>query len=337
MDLLQTPRATRNGHQSGLGLTLSLLVCVLPLSAWSQTDSAPAPEVSELRRELAGHNFIPSKFSLDPFVSTYVGSETGFGYGSAPGHTFDLCGQMVCPGPGTTANFQVGAFAQLLDFQYGFLDWWAVRAGTRIVVYSGLNGSGVVGVGTNAQAAFSLGTTMSFKVGDNLRLGGSLDVGFGPSVFLNIAQGIVDSIKNGVITSPVDSFSAFSVSPAFVGAWAISKPLGVTFSVSYTHTQSSNGESGINANLLATNVLFDFDLKELNWAPIGLLAGFATSFSVSDVKFLEFRYQAGVMYTGVKALNVGLEVLYNRAPVVGNTNIFLSSVIGLIVLQYNFN
>ena len=75
----------------------------------------------------------------------------------------------------------------------------------------------------------------------------------------------------------------------------------------------------------------------MNVAPIGFLGGFATNFSVDSTKFLEFRYQFGIMYTGVRALDVGLELLYNRAPVVGNTNIFLSSLIGLIVIQYNFN
>jgi hypothetical protein len=326
-------------HRAGAGRLAALLfgLCALPLSALAQSEPPPTADAPELRRELAGHNFIPSKFTLDPFVSTYVSSETGFGYGSAPGRTYDLCGNVVCPGPGAFASFKVGAFAQLLDYQYGFVDWWAVRVGTKVLVYSGVNDSGVVGVGTNANATFSAGTTMSFKVGDRLRLGGSFDFSIGPAVFFNIVQGVVDSIQEGQIVSPVNSFTQYKLNPAFVGAWAISRPLGVTFSLGYTFTHGSDSVIGASANLLATNVLFDFDMNELGWVPIGLLGGFATSFAVSNTKFLEFRYQFGVMYTAVKPLNVGLELLYDRAPVVGNTNIFLSSLIGLIVIQYNFN
>jgi hypothetical protein len=310
---------------------------VSPVSAWAQTDVTPPPQAPELRRELDGHNFMPSRFTLDPFVSTYVGSETGFGYGSAPGRTFSLCNDVVCPGPGTFASFQVGAFAQLLDYQYGFLDWWAVRVGTKILVYSGLNNTGVVGVGTNANASFSAGTTMSWKVGDRVRLGGSFDFSIGPAVFFNIVQGVVNSIQQGQVVSPVNSFTQYSLNPAFVGAWTVTKSLGMTFSGSYTFTHGSDSVLGASAHLLGSNILFDWDMNELGWVPIGLLGGFATSFTVSDTRFLEFRYQFGIMYTGVRALDVGLELLYNRAPVIGNTNIFLSSLIGLIVIQYNFN
>jgi hypothetical protein len=319
-------------------LRVVVLACVLlPLGARAQTETSTTPAEPELRRELAGHNFLPSRFSLDPFVSTYVASETGFGYGTAPGRTYDLCGPNVCPGPGTFANFKVGAFAQLLDYQYGFTDWWAVRVGAKVLVYSGINDTGVVGVGTNANASFNAGTTMSWKVGDRLRLGGSFDFSIGPAVFLNIVQGVLDSINSGQIVTPVNSFTQYTLNPAFVGAWAISKPFGMTFSMGYTFTHGSDSVLGGSAHLLGTNVLFDFDMKELGWVPIGLLAGFSTSFSVSDTKFLQFRYQFGIMYTAVKPLNVGVEFLYNRAPVVGNTNIFLSSIIGLVVLQYNFN
>jgi hypothetical protein len=334
------------GRRFGSGRlgALVLLAGVSPLCAWAQTDvapvtAAPAPssDAPELRRELAGHLFIPSRFTVDPFVATYVGSETGFGYGTAPGRTYDLCGNLVCPGPGTFATYQVGAFAQLLDYQYGFVDWWAVRVGTKILVYSGINSSGVVGVGTNLNATFSAGTTMSFKVGDNLRLGGTFDFSVGPAIFLNIVQGVLDSIKDGQVVTPVNSFNQYTLNPAFVGAWAISRLVGVTFSLGYTYSNGSSSVLGTSANLLSTNVLFDFDLNSVNVAPIGFLGGFATSFGISNTKFVEFRYQFGIMYTGVKPLDVGLEVLYNRAPVVGNTNIFLSSFIGLIVLQYNFN
>jgi hypothetical protein len=334
MTWLATPRPPR------WCVAVLLLGCLVPLVARADADADAAdsvsggalPDAPALRRELAGHNFIPSKFSLDPFVSTYVASETGFGYGTAPGHTFDVNGNPIAP-----AEYQVGAFAQILNYQYGFVDWWAVRASAKILVYSGVNGSGAAGVGTNAVANAGLGTTVSFQVGDRLRLGGSLDVGFGPSVFFNIVQSVKDSIQGGEIVSPVTSTSSFTLTPAFVGAWAIDKALGFTFSASYQYSSASNGTTSGVANLLSVNGVFDFDLAALNLVPIGFLGGFQTEFSVDSTKFLQFRYQGGIFYTGVKALNVGLEIVYLRAPVVGATDVFLSSVQGLIVLQYNFN
>jgi hypothetical protein len=302
---------------------------VLPAVAAAQSAPQDAPE---LRRELAGHNFIPSKFSLDPFVSTYVSTETGFGYGTAPGRTFDVNGNPI-----GFADYKVGAFAQILNYQYGFLDCFAVRAAAKMLVYSGLNGSGAAGVGTNALVSAGLGTTVSFKVGERLRLGGSLDVNFGPSVFFNIVQAVKDSIQDGTITSPVNSTSSFTFTPAFVGAWAIHKSLGFTFSASYQHTTASDGTTSGAANLIAANGVFDFDLAGLDVAPIGFLGGFQTTFSADSTKFLQFRYQTGIFYTGVKALNVGVEIVFLRAPVVGATDVFLSSVQALIVLQYNFN
>lgn len=174
---------------------------------------------------------------------------------------------------------------------------------------------------------------MSFKVGDRLRLGRSLDIAFGPSVFFNIVQAVKDSIQSGDIVSPVNNTSSFSFTPAFVGAWALDKSLGLTFSASYQYTTANNSNTSASTNLIAANAVFDFDLAGLNFVPTGFLGGFQTTFSADATKFLQFRYQFGIFYTRVKALNVGLEVVYLRAPVVGVTDVFLSSVQGLILLQ----
>ena len=341
MTLLHTGWASGRRHRDGfrLGLAVAFACCLAPRSAWSQAGAPGAPaatDAPELRRELAGHNFIPSKFTIDPFLSTYVGSETGFGYGTAPGRTFDLNGQPVA-----NVTYEVGAFAQFLDFQYGFLDWWAVRANVQIIVYSGLNTSGAAGVGTNAVGHVGLGTTMSFKVGERLRLGGDLEVTIGPSVFFNVLTAVKDSISSGTIVSPVTSSTGVSITPAFVGAWAIQKSLGLTFSAAYSFNSASatniNTTTSTTASLISMNALFDFDLAGLNVAPIGFLGGFQTTFSASQTKFLQFRYQFGIFYTGVKELNVGLELVYSRAPVIGNLDTFISSIQALLVLQYNFN
>jgi hypothetical protein len=330
-------RELRGYSRRRAAAALLLVGTMMPFTSWADSDGGSLEGTSsndtpELRRELAGHNFIPSKFSLDPFVSTYVASETGFGYGTAPGANFDVNGKPI-----SSADYNVGAFAQILGYQYGFVDWWAVRVQAKMFVYSGINGSGVVAVGTNAVANAGLGTTLSFKVGDRLRLGGSLDVTFGPSVFFNILNAVKDSIANGEITAPVNSSSSFTIVPAFVGAWAIQKWVGLTFSAAYTYTTASLASSSATANLLAANAVFDFDLAPLNLVPIGFLAGFQTEFSADSTRFLQFRWQTGILYTGVKALNAGLEVVYLRAPIVGNTNVFLSSFQGLIIVQYNFN
>ena len=323
-----------------MSLALLLLAGIVPCAAWGESDVNAADvngtevkgtgDAPELRRELAGHNFIPSRFSLDPFVSTYVSSETGFGYGTAHGHTYDLNGNPV-----SLANYEVGAFAQLLNYQYGFVDWWAVRVFTKLLVYSGLNSTGLAGIGTNGAGNIGLGTTVSFRVGKRLRLGGSLDVIFGPSVFFNVIQAVKESIQNGEITSPLNSSSSFVFIPAFVGAWAITESLGFTFSLSHQHPTNSSVSTFGHVNVV--NGVFDWDLAELNLVPIGFLAGFQTAFGVDTPRFLQFRYQFGLFYTAVKPLNVGLEVVYLRAPVVGATEIYLSSIQVLILLQYNFN
>ncbi|MGO9066063.1 MAG: hypothetical protein ACLQIH_15155 [Myxococcaceae bacterium] len=331
----QGPSGARRAFRA-VALLLPLL-CVLPAWADSEGDaSASATDSPELRRELAGHNFIPSRFSLDPFVSTYVASETGFGYGTASGHVFDIAGNPV-----SLANYEVGAYAQLIDYQYGFLPWWAVRADVELIVYSGVNGSGAAAVGTNAFGRGGLGTTVSFKLGDNVRLGGSLDFTIGPSVFFNILKSVQDSIDSGNVVSPITSAGSYSLQPAFVGAWAIQKWVGLTFSLAYLYTNATSTNSAGNTtnstNTLASNGVFDFDLKPACGVPIGFLLGFQTQFSVDSTSFRQFRYQTGIFYTDVKPLNVGLEIIYQRAPVIGATQIFVSSVQALITIQYNFN
>jgi hypothetical protein len=314
------------------GLVLALLLPSLPSLA-ADGDPKPASERPELRRELAGHYFLPSRFSDDPFVSTFIASETGVGFGSAPGRTFDVLGKPV-----STATYEVGAFAQYLDYQYGFLDWWAFRISVRVLVYTGTNSSGIAGIGSTLAATPTLGSTVSFKVGERLRLGASMELAFGPAVFFNVVEAVVDSIQRGEVTTPVNSFSQFTTRPTLLGAWAIHRALGLTFSLGYQHTvASSSGAVDAEAKLFQANTTLDFDLKELNWAPIGLLAGFTTQFGVAEVKFVSFRYNFGIFYTAVRPLNVGLEIVYNRAPVVGSTKIFLSSVLGYLLLQYNFN
>ena len=78
-------------------------------------------------------------------------------------------------------------------------------------------------------------------------------------------------------------------------------------------------------------------MNALHWIPVGVMAGFTTQFDLTEATFRSFRYNFGLFYTAVKPLNVGVEVVYSRSPVFANTQVFLSSLIGLLAIQYNFN
>src|SRR4029453_11291827 len=115
-----------------VGVYASLAVVA---SSWAAEPEAP-------RRQLGPHLFIPRVAIDDPFTTTTVGSETGFGYATAEGPTFDLNGK-----PGTRADYKIIAYSQAFSGQWGIFDWWALRVRATGLVYSGANGPAAPGGG----------------------------------------------------------------------------------------------------------------------------------------------------------------------------------------------
>ena len=56
---------------------------------------AEEPASEPLRRQLGEHVFIPREAVNDPFTTSFVGSETSLGYGTAHGPSFDLNGNTI--------------------------------------------------------------------------------------------------------------------------------------------------------------------------------------------------------------------------------------------------
>ncbi len=301
------------------------------LALWAMPVAAEENATQPLRRELGPHLYIPREAVSDPFTTTFVGSETGIAYGSAVGPTFNVNGQPV-----SLADYKIIGYSQIFTGQWGIFDWWALRVRAAGTVYGGANGSAAAGIGLNAVARFGVGTTLSWQFASNLRAGLLFDVGFGPSIGIDILQSIVQSIAANSVITPVESTGSTTLTPALSLAWTISRGLGLIANVAYTHNTLKADASSVALDTLTLSGGLDLDLRELGTIPLGLALSYSAGYSIGDEKFRNYVLAGGVFYTGRQNLTLGLEAAYRRAPL-GAEDVFISSVFGLVVLRYNFD
>ena len=330
----RSPRAVNRHGRAGtcscvsafVLLAISSAVCPVQVAA---EESATGPQ--EPRRKLGEHVFIPREAVNDPFTTSFVGSETSLGYGTAHGPSFDLNGNTI-----NLSDYKLAAYSQVFTGQWGISDWWALRLKVNGLVYSGVNGSAAAGVGLNGVARYGAGTTFSFRPAPTVRLGFLFDASFGPSIGLNILQAIIRSLQAGSVVTPVQSTSNTTLSPALSVAWAIARGLGLLGNVGYTHSSISADAANVGADVLGFSAGLDLDLRELGSIPMGFALSYAAGYSVGDTRFRNYRLAGGIFYTGRTELTLGLEFGFNRAPL-GAHDVFVSSLLGLIVLRYNFD
>lgn len=315
------------GHFRRIAFRSSLSIFALGGLPVAADENATQP----LRRELGPHVFIPREAVSDPFTTTFVGTETGIAYGSAVGPTFNVNGKPV-----DLADYKIIGYSQIFTGQYGFFDWWALRFNATGVVYSGANGSAAAGVGLNAVARFGVGTTLSWQFAPTLRAGLLFDVGFGPSIGLNILQSIVQSIADKAVVTPVDSTGSTTLTPALSLAWTFARGFGLIVNVSYTHNTVKADAANTSLDSLGFGGGLDLDLRELGTIPLGLAVSYNAVYSIGDEKFRNYLLAGGLFYTGRQNLTLGLELAYRRAPI-GGEGVFVKAIFGLIVLRYNFD
>ena len=290
-------------------------------------DSVDAPA----RRRLGPHLFIPRESVSDPFTTSYVSSSTGVGYGYATGPTFDVNGSTV-----NLADYKIISYSQLFTGQWGIAEFWAIRLQVVGALYSGANASAAAGIGVNGVARGSAGTTFSFQIADKLRLGALIDVGFGPSVGIDVLEAIRESVAEGSVQTPVTSTSSTTVTPQVSLAWAIARGFGALFNVSYVHATVEANTTGADVNAFYLEAAFDMDLRELGSIPLGIAANVSSGYSTDRSRFRRYVYGLGFFYTGRKGLTLGLDLSYRRAPL-GTKDIFTTSVAGIISLRYSFD
>src|SRR4029453_1302865 len=274
-----------------VGVYASLAVVA---SSWAAEPEAP-------RRQLGPHLFIPRGGIDTPFTTPTVGSETGFGYATAEGPTFDLNGNPV-----TLADYKIIAYSQAFSGQWGIFDWWALRVRATGLVHTRGSGPPAAGVGLNGVVRAGAGTTFAIRPLPTLQLGLLFDVSVGPSVGLDILQAIRSSIAGDSVVVPVVSTSSTTLTPALSAAWTITRGLGFVANVSYTHNSVSADAASVGADTLALGGGLDLALRELGTIPLGLTLSYQAGYSIGDERFRRYRLAGGFFYTRRENLTLGL-------------------------------
>jgi hypothetical protein len=306
-----------------------------PAETSVSTSTALPPSTTSDRRTLNGHNFMPAAEAQWPFTITSLTSQLLLGYGK------------------TTANIQIrdqtfsgtaeyAGIGGILAYEYGFMDYFSVRARLTDTIFSGINGKSALAVGTEVQFAFGVGATASVPIGDTLRLGVLFDFFTNPALGLTVATGL-QSVANTCsepsgchldLSQIFGTTTVKTLQPAVAASWAPIRQLGLTANVAYQHL-SSSGATDQSGDTVVIGGAADWDFATMSSVPIGLQlqASWLVPFSSNGLQHVT-DFGGGIFYTARKDVAAGAQFIVRRFAVAPNTAITTSTYLSTIGLRY---
>src|SRR5215831_6280897 len=287
-------------------------------------------------RILNGHTFLPANSVRGPFTVTSFGSFMNIGYGTTSG-TFQVGNSVFNQG------IDYALFGATLDYELAFLRYLSARLALNPDVFSGVNGSSALAVGSRLQVGVSAGLTASIPLGNAVRVGFLLDAGFGPNVLLSIGQGmraLIDSCRQpagcDVDTRQVFNIThVFTLQPAAAVSWAPLPPLGLTASLAYLYATETDSGASFNGDAVIPAFAADFDFGRISSVPIGLQFQFRWTAPFSGTQLQHITdLGGGVFYTGRQDLAAGLQLIFRRSAVTSDVDVSWSNVLATIGLRY---
>ncbi len=280
----------------------ALGVCLL-VAALAGAARADEDDDRQWGREINGHFFIPSLSIADPFLPTEFSLVTGAGAAWADGPGFDARGN-----PTGRDSYVAGALTHTTSFQAQILKWWAVRLTGAGGLYGGANAKSVLVLGATIPIDIIAGTTVSFRIGKWLRLGGTFDFDWEYSHVLDplaavqrsLAVGMADdsTVKERVVT--------MQVIPGVTAAFAPHPAIGVVATLQYLWLTQDDGAT-INVSNIVFGIDGQLDLKPLfPHVPVAVLLGYRVVAPIDSTQGLTQDVEGGIYYSGKRALVLGL-------------------------------
>ena len=320
----------------GIGVLLAILLSG-PSNANAReeasTTALAAPE--SLARDMGGHLFLPSHLVDNPFSETFAWLSVGIGAGDALALSVQGNPPVVLP------ESQWYGYTGLGIAAFGgvrLLEYLSVRAALGTAAYIGNGKEAALTVGSTARITGGLGVKGSLPVGDHFRFSASVDASYGPVYSILIAEGLVDAINSGQITSS-DFFQTSDTLTwigGLVGSWAPWPFLGLTLDTRFL-VPTKTGLASYSQNGIFVGAMADFDARPIwTWLPLGLNTVYTLTSPVggNGVSTLQV-FGFGLYYTGRRDLALGIALEWKRGRL--ETNQESHSTLGWMDLKYYFD
>jgi hypothetical protein len=285
---------------------------------------------------LNGHRFVLSSIIKDPFVSSFVGTSTGFG--AAPDvniSLYDFDGEPFASIKGDLAYMRLG-----LQYRQAFTDWLSLWVDVHGLGRMGINPESIFSQGITGNFGLELGGLGRLWHTERLMLSASASYQRGKYYGVDILTFVQRIILEGGIAPDnkltkriaTDRFGlglhfAYAFTPCF-GLMA-SAELGTTDSIYDPEERET---------LLTLAGLASLDLNPRTGVPLGFNLGLNyTSYPEGADDLIEHISEAlfKVAYTGRREFSIALEGSYLRAPLRFQDDSF-GAWTGQIALRYFF-
>ena len=289
-------------------------------------DAADDQEIVQNRKlpVLQGHRFIPTSTVPDPFITTYLRSQTGFGLLLDAKFPVFTEGDTVAVVEGDIA-FAVLAF----EYQQAIVDFLALRIGFGGAVRTGTSGETLLAEGLNASYAFRFGVIGRVFRTENFLLSVVADYESNKLIAMDpfgFAQRVADECGNlpeeDIAECILDSEEELLVSGRSSaitggarGAWSPIEWFGLRGRLEIGAGDAFDPESSLGTTIINVGALADVDLLEVTPVPLGFLLGFdAQLFGSrgSDIAESATRFNLGLFFTGRQEFSVGVEGIFGK-------------------------
>ena len=287
---------------------LILLVCVS--DGYAQSDSITAQRKIPT---LNGHAFPSVGYFRNPFVSTNLQANIGFGSTSP----------LVIPGIQINDEIDILTFeGQLifidinLQYQQRFTPWLAMFITTKLATRVGSDMSTIIADGINTISGGEIGWLVRIVERDKFYLSGSIGLNNLRGRFINVTDYLKEIIDNDPFPSLTKSVPAMQVGIGLRGAYAFNSMFGLQFEANYSYGEAfQRNESN---GYYAIGIVGDVDFKPKQNVPIGLALGYSRTTApeiVMSEEGLSNLLFAKIGYTGSDDFDLGLQFTYYNIDV----------------------
>lgn len=255
-------------------------------------------------REINGHFFIPSLTIADPFLPTEFSLIPGAGVAWADGPGFDARGN-----PTGRDSYVAAALTHTTSLQVHILKWWAVRLTGAGGLYGGANGKSALVLGATVPADIIVGTTVSFRIGKWLRVGGTFDYDWQYSHVIDPLAAVQRSLAVGQVDDSTvkQRITTNTVIPGVTAAFAPHPALGFVAALQYLWLTRDDGTTTTNVNNIVFGIDGQLDLKPLvHRVALAVLVGYRVQAPLGSSEPLTQDVEGGLYYSGKRALVLGL-------------------------------